>query len=193
MEIILNLITVICICAASGFRIFVPYLILSISGKIGILIPPGDSLWIYSDIALYIFIILAVLEITGYFTPWIDNMLDLISTPLALISGTVLGLMFLADFSPALRAVTAFIIGGGAAVNIQFLTVKSRSLSSVFPEGNGNTIVSFTELISSVLTTVLVIISPPVSFAFLILIVILLFRNIIFRDKKAKTANQISY
>lgn len=186
MEIILNLITVICICAASGFRIFVPYLVLSLSGQFGIMIPPGDSLWIYSDIALYVFILLAALEITGYFTPWIDNMLDLISTPLALISGTVLGLLFLIDFSPVFRIITAFILGGGVAVNIQLLTVKSRSLSSVFPEGNGNTIVSITELISSVLLTVLVIISPPVSIIFLTVIVALLFRNIIFRDKKQK-------
>lgn len=193
MEIILNLITVICICSASGFRIFIPYLILTISGKYGLLIPPGYLLWMYSDIALYIFILLTALEITGYFTPWIDNMLDLISTPLALISGTVLGLMFLSDFNPVLRTLTSFILGGGAALNIQLLTVKSRALSSVFPEGNGNTIVSITEFISSVLTTVLVIISPPLSFAFLILIVLLLFKYIIFRNKKAKTANQISF
>ena len=86
METILSLLIGIGLSAACGFRVFVPLLVVSIASHAGHLtLAPGFA-WMGSDAALVAFAIATVLEIAAYYVPWIDNLLDSIATPAAVVA-----------------------------------------------------------------------------------------------------------
>src|SRR3954447_18423505 len=53
-------------------------------GRLG----PGFA-WIGSTPALLSFAVATVLEIAGYYIPWVDNLLDTVATPAAVVAGIV--------------------------------------------------------------------------------------------------------
>ncbi len=69
--------------AAVGFRVFFPLLILSLAGNCEV-IPLNESWeWVGSIAAIITLGVATVIEIFGYYIPWLDNLLDTIALPLA--------------------------------------------------------------------------------------------------------------
>ncbi len=182
MQILLSIITGISMSAACGFRIFVPFLVMSIASLSGWVSFGNETSWIGTYPALIVFGVATIVEIGGYYNPWIDNMLDLISTPLALIAGIILTSSILTDINPFWKWTLSIIAGGGAAINVQLLTVKARAFSSFITTGLGNPIVSTIETLSSITISFLSIFVPVVAFLLLLLIVVFIYKMI----KKAK-------
>ncbi|MBS1517585.1 MAG: DUF4126 domain-containing protein [Bacteroidetes bacterium] len=182
MQILYSILSGIGLSAACGFRIFIPFLILSISGASGWIELNEAYVWISSMPALIIFSVLSAAEIAGYFNPWIDNMLDTITTALILFAGILISLSVINDLNPFIRWSVAVIAGGGIAMNFQFLTVKARSVSSVFISGYGNLIIAALELTLSALISFLAVFYPGAS-----IIAVIIF-SLVLHDilKKAK-------
>src|SRR4030042_415215 len=76
--------------ASCGFRVFVPMLVASIAAKAGIFTVNEGFQWIASWPAVISFGTATVAEILAYYVPFIDNLLDTITTPLAVGCGTLL-------------------------------------------------------------------------------------------------------
>ena len=75
--------------AACGFRVFVPLLVMSLFAKNGHLnLSPGFS-WIGTYPALIAFGTATGVEIAAYLIPGLDHLLDIITTPAAVIAGTL--------------------------------------------------------------------------------------------------------
>src|SRR5947209_5055832 len=75
--------------AACGFRVFVPLLVMSIASLSGHLsLAPGFA-WIGTYPALLTFAVATILEIAGYYIPWLDHALDILASPAAIVAGTV--------------------------------------------------------------------------------------------------------
>lgn len=175
--------------AASGFRIFMPFFILSIYSFLGIDILNSGLFIFSSNSFLIIFLILSVAEVILYYNPWIDNLLDLITTPASIFSGTILTYVLMSDTEIFIRLPVSIIIGGGAALNIQLLTVKARSLTSVFTSGFGNQIVSTIENISSFFIAVLMLNYPSAGILLTIIIIIMIYVLIIKRGYRKENRN----
>src|ERR1700720_3122197 len=75
--------------AACGFRVFVPLLVMSIASLSGHLALAHGFEWIGTYPALIGLSVATCLEITGYYIPWLDHLLDTIATPAAIVAGTV--------------------------------------------------------------------------------------------------------
>jgi hypothetical protein len=76
---------------------------MSIAARSGFLhLSPGFE-WIGTDAATIAFGIATLLEISGHFLPWLDNLLDTIATPAAILAGTLASASLLDDFSPFVR------------------------------------------------------------------------------------------
>jgi hypothetical protein len=75
--------------AAAGFRVFIPLLALSTASVLGHVDLPARFDWIENPQAMTLFAIAALLEIIGYSIPWFDHLLDIVATPAAIISGTI--------------------------------------------------------------------------------------------------------
>ncbi|MFT4590241.1 MAG: hypothetical protein ACI9VS_003872 [Candidatus Binatia bacterium] len=146
--------------AACGFRIFVPMLVLSIATRSGHVELATGFDWIGSTPALITFSVATVLEIGAYYIPWLDNLLDSIASPIAVVAGTVVTASVLTDVSPLMQWTMAIIAGGGAAAAVQATTVVTRGASSAGTGGLGNPVVATAELGGSLFMSVLSVFLP---------------------------------
>jgi len=168
MEIALGLFAGIGLSAAAGFRVFVPFLIMSLASLTGNLdLAPGFE-WIGTYPALFVFAAATVLEVAAYFVPWLDNLLDTIATPAAVVAGVVATAAMVSGMSPLLKWILAAIAGGGAAGAVQAGTVTLRAASTATTGGLANPLVAVGEFVSSVVTTVLAIVVPIVTIILLV-------------------------
>lgn len=186
MDLYLKILIGLGLSAASGFRLFVPFAVLSIFTISGIYNTTSTPYIFSSDLFLVIFIILSVSEVLLFYNPWIDNMLDLISTPASIFSGIILTYFALYDTEIYLRLLISVILGGLVSLNVQLLTVKARSSTSIFSKGNGNQIVSTIENISSIFISILVLKFPLAGIFVSAIIIYLIYTFIIKKGRQVR-------
>jgi hypothetical protein len=172
MEFIFPVLIGVGLSAACGFRVFVPLLALSIANQLGLIsLSPGFE-WIGTDAATVAFAIATVLEISGYFIPWLDHLLDTIATPAAVLAGVLATASLLDDFSPFARWALAIIAGGGVAGMVQASTVALRGLSFTTTGGLANPAFSLLETLGAVGLSLFAILIPIIA---VVLVVALVF------------------
>jgi hypothetical protein len=146
--------------AACGFRVFVPLLVMSLAARGGYLPLSPDFAWIATTPALAAFGVATLLEVGAYYVPLVDNALDLVATPTAVVAGVVVSASVVTDVDPFLRWSLALIAGGGVAGAVQALTTGARLGSMLGTGGLTNPLVSTAEAGGSVLLSVLAIVLP---------------------------------
>ena len=176
--------------ASTGFRVFLPMLVASVAAHFGIL-PLSDSfLWLGSWPAIISFGTATVVEVAAYYIPFVDNLLDTITTPLAVGAGTLLMTSVLPVDNDLLKWIAGFVIGGGAAATIQSGSVVSRLTSSKFTAGTGNPVVSTGENVAALGTSILTLFIPVIIAAtFILLSVFILYQ--LFRWRKSKREHKV--
>ncbi len=179
MEELLGLFVGIGLSATCGFRVFVPLFGMSIAHHAGALSFASGFDWIGSWPATIAFGIAMVIEIAAYYIPWVDNLLDTIAAPAAIVAGTVVTASMVGDVSPFLRWSLAIIAGGGIAAIIQGSSVLVRGASTVSTAGLANPVVSTGELGASILGTLISIILPTVAIILVVLLLTFLLRRFI--------------
>ena len=160
MEILLSFCIGIGLSAACGLRIFVPFLVMNLAARSGHLTLSTDFQWIAGDAALIAFVCAVILEILAYYVPWVDNFLDAIMTPAAIMAGSLLTASQLTELSPFLQWSLAIIAGGGTAGMMQGGTVLVRGSSTAGTGGMTNALVATGELGGSVFLSVLTVLLP---------------------------------
>ena len=163
--------------AACGFRVFVPLLAISAAAKFGSLQLSAGFSWMASDAALVAFGTATLLEVAAYYVPWLDNFLDTVATPAAVLAGVIASASVFVETPPLVRWGVALIGGGGAAGLIQGATVLLRLKSLALTGGYGNALVSTAELAGSTATSLLAILVPILCLTLLLIGCILVFRN----------------
>jgi hypothetical protein len=146
--------------AAVGFRVFLPMLVMSIAAYTGHLTLSSGFAWLATPAALLMLSVAAVLEILAYYIPGVDNLLDAIATPAALVAGTVVSAAVMAELPPLVKWTTAVIAGGGAAGLTQGLTSLLRAKSTLMTAGLGNHVVATGELGGALLVSLLALAAP---------------------------------
>ena len=178
----MELVTAICagvgLAAACGFRVFLPLLAAGIAIRSGALNPSPSFAWVGSDPALITFGAATALEIAAYYVPWVDNLLDTIASPAAVIAGTIAMATTLTDVHPAARWSLAIIAGGGSAAVVQGGTVLARAFSSAATGGLRNHKVSTLEAGTSTLLSLLAIAVPLLAAALVVLLVVVVVRKL---------------
>ncbi len=184
--------------AACGFRVFVPLFIASLAINTGyeaeLLMNfnmqelVGEHHWLGSDLATITLGIATVLEIGSYYVPWIDNALDSIATPAAVVAGTFISGELMPDFigDGSFKWVAATIMGGGTAGLVQGASVITRGTSTATTGGIGNPVISTAELGGSILTAGLAILIPILA-ALLVLILLYFVIRTFFRFFKRRS------
>jgi len=172
MEFIFPVLMGVGLSAACGFRIFVPLLALSIANQLGLLpLSPGFE-WIGADAATAAFAVATILEISGYFIPWLDHLLDTIATPAAILAGILATASLLGDFSPLARWALAIIAGGGVAGMVQASTVALRGLSLTTTGGLANPAFSLVETLGAAALSLFAILIPTIALILVVALVL---------------------
>ena len=168
--------------AATGFRVFLPLLIVSGAAHTGHL-PLGDGFaWLGTPAALTMLGAAAIVEILAYYVPGVDNLLDTLATPAAFAAGTVVSAAVMADLPPMVKWTAAIIAGGGVAGLTQGATAVLRAKSTVLTGGLGNPVVATAELGGALLVSLLALAAPLAALAVVILflwLAIRLFRRLL--------------
>jgi hypothetical protein len=133
---------------------------------------PGFA-WIGSTPALVALAIATLVEVGAYYVPLVDNLLDTVASPLAVVAGTVLAAAVIADLDPLLKWSLAIIAGGGTAALVQANTVAARLASSATTGGVGNPVVSTAELGGAAGVATLSVLAPAVVVVVLVATVVL--------------------
>jgi hypothetical protein len=163
MEHLVSLAVGIGLAAACGFRVFVPLLVMSAAAYTGHLDLSSGFEWIGTLPALVAFASATVLEIAAYYVPWVDNLLDTVSGPAAVIAGTVVTASALTDVDPFLKWSLAIIGGGGVAGIVSGATTVLRGASTVTTGGIANPLVSTFEGFLALTVAALAIALPLVA------------------------------
>ncbi|TCS94716.1 DUF4126 domain-containing protein [Hazenella coriacea] len=188
MELLLATLMGVGLSAACGFRVFVPFLVISIGAKAEFIELGEGFQWMTTNVALITFAVATLLEVFSYFIPWVDQALDTIATPTAVVAGSVISASLITDMNPLLTWVLAAIVGGGTATSTQLLTASARGVSTVSTGGLGNPVVSLIENISSMIISVLAILMPILTGVLIIIMLFILYKLIQSFRKKMRRA-----
>lgn len=188
METILGLCLGIGLSAACGFRVFVPLLVMSIAAIMGIFEPIKGFEWLAMPSVCIALGFATLCEIGAYYIPWVDNLLDTIATPAAMVAGTLTTMAVSSgEMSQFASWAAAIIVGGGTAGAVQLGTVAARGVSTATTGGVANPVVSTGEWVSALVISVL-------SFFIPVLVVIVLLIGVVwavrwFKKKKQRQAD----
>ena len=166
--------------AASGFRIFLPMFAVSLASYMGWIDMTDSFQWLSGLPTLITTGVATIVEILAYYIPYIDNLLDTLSVPLATIAGSVLFASQFVDIGTFPQWALALIAGGGTAAAISSGFAGTRAASSATTGGLGNPLVATTETAGAGIMSILAMVAPVIAAIFAVLLVIL----VVFLGKK---------
>ncbi|MCJ8145776.1 DUF4126 domain-containing protein [Acinetobacter sp. A3.8] len=191
METILGLCIGIGLSAACGFRVFVPLLVMSIATITGWFEPVQGFEWLAMPAVCVALGFATVCEIGAYYVPWVDNLLDTIATPAAMIAGTLATMAVSSgEMSQFASWASAIIVGGGTAGVVQASTVAVRGVSTATTGGIGNPVIATGEWIGAIVLSILSLITPVLVVILVFLILVLVVRWVR-RKKRENLAGSI--
>jgi uncharacterized protein DUF4126 len=179
--------------AAVGFRVFLPLLVASVAAYTGHLHLNESFAWLGSLTAVTMLGVAALVEVAAYYVPAVDNLLDTVTAPLALVAGTIVSAAVIADMPPLIKWSTAIIAGGGVAAITQGVTTLVRAKSTAFTAGLGNPVVSTVEMFAAAIISLLALLAPLVALALVVLIcwvTVQLVRKFLRADRAARQRAQ---
>jgi len=131
----------------------------------------------------------ALAEVLAYYVPVIDNLLDTLAMPAALIAGTIVSAAVMTDAPPMVKWTAAVIAGGGIAGLTQGLTGMLRAHSTVLTGGLGNPVIATAELGGALLISYLALVAPIAAIALVILFLLAAIRLLRRFFQRAKSSD----
>jgi hypothetical protein len=162
--------------AATGFRLFLPLLVLSVAAWTGHVNLNESFAWLGTPTAVLMLGTAAIVEVAAFYIPGVDNLLDTLATPGAVVAGTIASAAVMTDVPPMVKWTAAVIAGGGVAGVTQGLTAMLRAKSTVYTGGLGNSAVATAELGGATLISILALAAPVAALALVVLFFWLAFR-----------------
>jgi hypothetical protein len=192
-----DLLTAICmgigLSAAAGFRVFLPPFLLSLLMKasmVDINLEGTEYEFFASDISILLLGIASISEFLAFYVPWVDNLLDTIASPAAIIAGGTMTLIVLeGNTDPALQWGLAIIAGGGVSGVIQGTTVVTRAASTFMTAGLGNPVVATGENIATIVLTILALLLPVLAAIVVFYLIFMAVKKYSDRKNKSKPSS----
>lgn len=138
---------------STGFRTFLPPLIVSFLAWLGIVPLPDGMAWLGSTPALITLIIAAVAEIVAHYIPAVATFLKWAQTPLVVLTGTLMMLIPLSDSSmgPLVDWIMAIAVGGGSATVTHAALASIRTAFASVTAGISDIVVTTVETLAGML------------------------------------------
>lgn len=165
---------------------------MSVASASGHLTLSEELSWVSSYPAIISLSAASLLEISAYLIPLLDNLLDLIAGPAAVVAGTLITASFVTDMSPFMKWSLAVIAGGGAAGSVQALTTTARTTSTAMTAGLANILVTMVETGTSLVLSILSVNFPVIAFFSVIALILYCFFKL-FKYYRRKNGPTRSY
>ena len=180
--------------AASGFRVFLPPLLLSGAINIGIVEPSGQLEMLDGWMSFSVLLLAVILEIGSYLIPWLDNVLDVVASPAAVVAGiAMMGSVIGAEtsFDPIVQWTMAIVGGGGVSGTVQAGTVATRAVSTGTTGGLANPLISVFEAMMAVVVTLMALLAPLLCLVVVIIGTVYASRLILRQRSKMQTSHVV--
>ena len=158
--------------AAAGFRVFAPFLVAGLAARWGVLPLADGFTWLASTGALVTLGTATVLEVSAYYIPGVDHVLDLLASPAAVLAGVIASAAVMADIPPAILWPVAIIGGGGVAGLTKASSAVVRAKAGLTTAGLANPVVATGETAGAVGLAIAAIVVPLVCL-FVVAVVVL--------------------
>ena len=163
LDLPLSIVLGVALAAATGFRIFLPMLVVSIAAYTGHLQLDNNFAWLATSPALITLTAATIAEILAYYIPAVDNLLDILAGPTALVAGMIVSAAVMTNVPPLVKWTAAVIAGGGVAGLTQGITTMLRAKSTILTGGAGNAVMSTAELGGALVISLLALAAPLVA------------------------------
>jgi Domain of unknown function (DUF4126) len=187
-DLALSIVLGVALAAATGFRVFLPMLIVSGAAYTGHLHLDDSFAWLGTRSALIMLSVAAAAEVLAYYIPIVDNLLDTVATPAAFVAGTIVSAAVMIDAPPMVKWTAAVIAGGGIAGLTQGMTGILRAHSTVLTGGLGNPIIATAELGAAALISFLALAAPTIAIALVVVFLVVALRLVRRRFRGAKSS-----
>lgn len=188
MEVLLSIAAGLGLSAACGFRVFVPLLLIGVAARTGHLGLAESFEWLASTPALISLGSATALEVGAYYIPWLDNLLDGLTTPSAVVAGTIATASQVGELDPWLGWTVAIVGGGGVAGTVQGLSVVTRGFSTLATGGLGNPLVSTMEAGASLMVSFFAIVVPLLTVAAVLVLLFFGARKVLLMRRRQTAA-----
>ncbi|MGF1567871.1 MAG: DUF4126 domain-containing protein [Nodosilinea sp.] len=148
---------------AAGFRVVVPFLVLSAAALFGHVPLTENMQWLGTNTAFIGLAVALGVEILAYSIPWLDNVMDTVALPIAAVAGTLLMALAANQLDPFAQWSLAIVAGGGAAVAVKGLSGLTRLVSTATTGGATNLVVAIAELLGALIISVTSLVVPLLS------------------------------
>ncbi len=179
----------IALAACCGFRVFVPMLVAGLASKFQLFQFSDSFTWLSGTPALIALGAATIAEIVAYYIPFIDNILDTLSAPLAAIAGTLLATSVIPVDNEWMKWIIGIVAGGGSAGLISSGTGLLRLFSSKTTLGTGNAVVSTGENTAAIGGSILAFLIPVIMAMLFVLFIFWIIKKIYHRITVKKTTS----
>lgn len=152
----INILLGLALATATGFRIFLPMFFLSLASHFEWIALPEKLSWLEGETALIVLGMAMVIELVSYLIPGVDNIMDVIDTPIAVIVG-VLVVFSVVEVNLMMEWILAIVIGGVVPAVLKAFKATIRGAITVMTGGLGNGFFSVFEALSSMFIVVVAI------------------------------------
>lgn len=184
MELIISLVIGISLSATSGFRVFVPLLVLSIAAQAGWIELSPSFAWLAGYPALVALAVATFVEALAYFFPYLDNLLGAAAVPISVLAGTLITAALIVDLHPMLAWALAIIAGGGAALGGSAISNTAHAGSTLTTGGSLNPVLSLLESFFSLLVSLLAVLVPFMAFLVILIMAYLVVKLFLRRKRQ---------
>ncbi len=160
LDLVLSAALGVALAAATGLRVFLPMLVMSTAAYTDYLPLSEELAWLATPPALTMLAVAAVAEVLAYYIPGVDNVLDALTAPAAVLAGIVVSAAVMTELPPLVKWTTAVIAGGGVAGLAHGMTTALRAGSTVLTAGLGNSVIATAELGGALLLSLLALAVP---------------------------------
>jgi hypothetical protein len=163
LQLVVSILAGLALAAAAGLRAFVPLLAAGLGIHFGAVEPAAGLQWLGEPVVLVALAAATVLEVTAYYVPGVDHVLDVVAAPLAVAAGIIAAAAMLTDLPDWARWLVAIAGGGSATFAVHGLTSLLRAKSGLTTAGLGNPVVATGELVGASGIAIAAILAPLVA------------------------------
>lgn len=179
--------------ASTGYKPFLPLLIISIASQLGFIELASHSQWLSSTLFICIMIALSILEFFSAAFPFLGRIFEIVGIPITLICGYIAITSLtgtLGENNIIVKHLIGILLGGGTAAIVKAFSLIKNALSDAFSFGLSSSVNSVIDSILAIFVSIVAIVAPLLV---CILLAVLLFitYKIIKRLKGLKYANKI--
>ncbi|KRG15380.1 hypothetical protein ACA30_07090 [Virgibacillus soli] len=150
--------------SSTGYKPFIPLLIIGISSRLGFIELTEQSQWISSTLFICILVALSVLEVFSASIPIIGRIFEVLGIPITLVCGYITITSLAGNLVESniiiIKHLIGILLGSGSAGLIKTLTIIKNTLSDTVTFGLSSFVNSMIDTIKAIFISIVAIVAP---------------------------------